>query len=158
MKKAQWLYGTAIGVLVIGIILVIIFRFILPPKNPNAVNIKEFEKVSVIDLNGEQVRLADLAKKDQITYCMIFELTNCFSCIQKGIDDLKTLKKEGKSCIALAVHELIDEVNGFSATVEFAPFFMLKKKDFYEYVTTAHLPVMIKLKNGEVESFRYITP
>ena len=41
---------------------------------------------------------------------------------------------------------------------DFTSFFVLKKQDFYEHIHTPLMPVMIKIKNGNVESYRYITP
>jgi len=157
MKKKDWFYFAAIGAVVIGIIAVIVFKFVLPGKSQlGGFAVKDLEKIAVMDLSGNKLQLSDLLSKDLSTYCFLFELTGCYSCIFRGIADLKQLKAAGKPCIALAVHHLIDEVAGWSANQDFSPFFMLEKHDFYEYIHTPVMPVMIKIKNGKVESFRYI--
>lgn len=159
MNKRDLFYNIAIGVVIIGIIAIVIFKFVIPKEPQQGIfGIKEYEKITITDLNGAELKLKDLVAKDESTYCLLFEMTNCYSCIFKGIEDLKRLKSAGKTCIALVVHHLIDEVNGWSANHDFTPFFVLKKQDFYEHIHTPLMPVMIKIKNGNVESYRYITP
>lgn len=159
MKKKDWFYNAAISVVVIGIIAVFLIKFVLPDKSKqHGFTVKEFEKISVMDLSGNELQLSDLVSKDLSTFCFLFELSNCYSCIFQGIEDLKKLKAAGKPCVALAVHHLIDEVAGWSANHDFSPFFVLEKHNFYEHIHTPVMPVMIKIKNGKVESFRYIRP
>jgi hypothetical protein len=159
MKKKEWIYNTAIGVVAICIMVVVVFKFVLPEKSrQGGFAVKEFEKITVKDLSGSELQLADLVSKDLSTYCFLFEMTNCYSCIFQGIEDLKKLKAAGKPCVALAVHHLVDEVAGWSANHDFSPFFMLEKHNFYEHIHTPVMPVMVKIKNGKVESFRYIRP
>jgi hypothetical protein len=159
MKKTDWFYNAAISAVAIGIIAVFVFKFVLPDKpQQDGFAVREFEKITVIDLSRNELQLADLVSKDLSTYCFLFEMTNCYSCIFQGIEDLKKLKAAGKPCVALAVHHLIDEVAGWSANYDFSPFFMLEKHNFYEHIHTPVMPVMIKIKNGKVETFRYIQP
>ena len=159
MNKRDLFYNIAIAVAGIGIIPIIVFKFVIPQKPQQRIfGIKDYEKITVTDLNGNELKLRDLVPKDESTYCLLFEMTNCYSCIFEGIEDLKRLKSAGKPCIALVVHHLIDEVSGWSANHDFTPFFMLKKHDFYEHIHTPLMPVMIKIKNGKTESYRYITP
>lgn len=159
MKTTDRIYSIAIVVVILAIIGVVIYKFAVPGKpDVGAFDIKEFEKMIVLDLDGSEVRLADLAAKDEITYCFIFELSNCYSCIFQGIEDLKRLKNAGKSCLGLAVHHMIDEISGWSANYDFSPFFMLKKENFYEHIRTPVMPVMVQIKNGKIVGFRYIRP
>jgi len=158
ISKKDLALNLLMGVLAIGIILVSISR-LMPKKEENAnFRISEIEKVRVVGIDGSNIGFGSLSGTKETVYCMIFELTNCGSCLYQGIEDLKSLKKEGKSCFALVVHDFFDEFKGFSGTHNFSPFYMLKKKDFYEYFSAEYLPVIVKINNGKVESFRYITP
>ncbi|NIM11174.1 MAG: hypothetical protein GTO45_04220 [Candidatus Aminicenantes bacterium] len=146
------------GVLAFGIILVSISRFMPEKEKHENFRISEIEKVQVTGIDSSNIGFRSLVGTNESVYCMIFEQTNCDSCIYHGIEDLKSLQKEGKSCFALLVHDYLDEFKGYAGTFNFSPFYMLKKKDFYEYFSAEHLPVIVKINNGRVKSFRYITP
>jgi len=106
MKKKDWFYIAAIGAVVICIIAVIVYKFVLPGKNQlDGFAVRDFEKITVMDLSGNKLQLSDMVSKDSSTYCFLFELTGCYSCISRGIADLKQLKAAGKPYIALAVHQ-----------------------------------------------------
>jgi hypothetical protein len=158
MTKKDMFYNIGIGVLVIAIMVLIVVKFIAP-KNVNAdVRIKDHEKITVMDLDGNQISLVDLFDKADTTYFFIFEMNDCFSCISKGLEDLKSLKKAGKPCMGIVVHHMVDEVKGWSANYDFSPFFVIKKPDFYEYIKTPVTPVMVEFKNGKVENYRFFRP
>jgi hypothetical protein len=148
----------AIGVMIVFIIGLVIFKFVLPKQSGGPFRFEEFEKISVTDLNGNEMKLSQLVSADEITYILILELTDCNSCILKGIDDLKRLKGAGRQCLCLVVNDLLNEVRGWSVHMEFSPFFAIKKVDFYEHVHTAATPVMVKIKDNEIAGFRFIKP
>lgn len=159
MQKKDLYYNIAIGIVVLAIVVVILFKFILPGKSTRGgFAINHFEKVTVLDLGGNQLKLADLVSKNESTYIFILELTNCNSCIYQGMEDLKKLKEAGKPCLSIVSHHLLDEVSGWSTTQDFSPFYMLHKHDFYEHIHSPVMPVLAKIRNGKVESFRYIRP
>lgn len=158
VNKKDLALNILMGALAIGIVLVSISRF-MPKKEEHAnFRISEIEKVQVAGIDRSAIGFRSLLGTKESVYCMIFEQTNCDSCIYNGIGDLKALQKEGKSCFALVVHDYLDEFKGYAGTFNFSPFYMLKKKDFYEYFSAEHLPVIVKINNGKVKSFRYITP
>ncbi|MCP4214118.1 MAG: hypothetical protein GY765_05655, partial [bacterium] len=109
-------------------------------------------------LQGDTLKLGDALDSDKPTYCFIFQLKDCASCIFKGLDDLVQLKKQGSSCIAIALHDYVEEVEGWSAHRDFSPFYVLKRADFYAQVHSMMLPVFVKFQDGKVKSFRFITP
>ena len=158
MKKARIIFGIAFGLLAVSIIIVIVLKFIVPINIGKGFNIREIEKIKVLDMKGNQVKLVDLFKKDEVTYCLIFELTNCYSCISQGIEDLKSLQKSGKSCIGLVVNNFFMDAAGWFSNNDFSPFAVIRKDDFYENIFSQILPVIVKIKNGEVQSYRYIIP
>jgi len=82
---------------------------------------------------------------------------DCFSCVYKGIEDLKSLKNTGKVCFGLVINNSIEEVKGWASNYESSPFFMIKKLDFFEHIKSVSTPVFVKIAKGKVESYRYIT-
>lgn len=159
MKKNDLVLNIGIGVVVVVIIAIFLFKFVINKTGKEELfKINNIEKIVVSDLNGNEIKFFDLLDKEDDTFILIFDLRNCYSCIFKGIENLKSLKKSGKSCFGLAVHELLDELNGWSANHDFSPFFLIKKSDFFENIHSMNLPVFIKISNGKVESFRFITP
>lgn len=159
MKKSDLFLNIGIGVVILAIITVILFKFVINKTGKEeSFKINNIEKIMVSDLNGNQINFSDLLDKEGDTYILIFELRNCYSCIFKGIENLKSLKKSGKSCFGLAVHDYLDELNGWSTNHDFNPFFMIKKSEYFDNIHSTHLPVFIKITNGKVESYRFITP
>ena len=102
--------------------------------------------------------MIDILDKNDETYCLIFELDNCNTCIYKGIDDLNRLKKDGLDTIAIIVHDSIEDINGWSKHYDYSSFYMLKKSEFYKNITSSILPVFIKIKKGKVMNYRFIIP
>ncbi|MFC2156108.1 hypothetical protein ACFLRB_06440 [Acidobacteriota bacterium] len=158
MKKSDLFFNIGIPILFVAVIVVVIFRFVINDKPTGLFNVKELDRIQVSDLNGSQLDLVGLLDKDEETYCLLFELTNCYSYIYDGIEDLKKLKNSGYLCLGIAVHDLTDEVAKWSKNHDFTPFFVLKKIDLYKYFRSSNLPVLFCLKQGKVENFRFITP
>ena len=102
--------------------------------------------------------MMNLISKDKTSYCLIFDMNDCYSCILKGIDDLKALKGSGMNGFGLAVHDSTDEVAGWSKNYGFSPFFVIKKFNFYNHVHTSITPVLVKFDKGVVENYRFILP
>ena len=156
MKKSEILYSISMGALALGIILVILFKFVLNQKSRESFTIKSIDEINVSDLNGNKIKLASFLEKDNLTYLLIFQLSDCYSCIYIGLNDLKDLQRAGKQCLGIVVHDYLEEVNGWSTHQDFSPFLMLKRLDFFEYVKSAHTPVFVKIVKGKIDSYRYI--
>ena len=159
MKNRNLLYNIGIVVVLIAISLVVYYRFLATkPTAKSDVAIKKIETLTVIDTSGTEIKFSRLLGKGESTYLFLFEMDDCYSCIYKGMRDLVQLKKDGKNTAALVIHELIDEVDGWSAKQDYAPFFMIKKTTFYDHISISITPVIMKIADGKVESFRYIKP
>jgi hypothetical protein len=156
MKKSEILYTIAMVALVLGIISVIVFKFVLQQKPRESFSIKNPDQINITDLNGNSLKLVDYMGKDNVSYLLIFQLNDCFSCVLRGMNDLKELQQAGRQCLGLAVHDYPQEVSGWSAHQDFSPFLMMKRLDFFEHVQCAHTPVFVKMVNGKIESYRYI--
>ncbi|MGD2090612.1 MAG: hypothetical protein PVH61_30850 [Candidatus Aminicenantes bacterium] len=156
MKKSDVLYVIVVGVLLVGIVLLVIFKFVLKPQE--SFSITHIDELKVTDLNGTEVKLIDILSTVDEAFCLIFNLnSDCFSCVYKGIEDLKNLKNAGKVCFGLVIHNSIDEVRGWASNYEFSPFLMIKKLDFFDHIKSVSTPVFVKISKDNVESYRYIT-
>ncbi len=161
MKSKDIIFSSAIVVMLIAVVVVVVFKFVLSPgpvRQEKSFGIDALDNLVLIDMNNNSFKFPDLLDKNKETYCLIFEMTNCYSCIYYGIEDLKKLRKAGKDCMAIAVDDRLHEVAGWSEKQGFSPFFMLGKVDFYDHIHSPTLPVMVKIKDGEIKNFRFITP
>jgi len=157
MKRSERLFNIGIPVLAIGIIALLIVKFALN-KKPGDFSIKDMGSITVLDLKGNRLNLESLLDGQRGTYGLLFELTNCNTCIVKGLADLYQLEKSGESCLAIVIHDRPEEVAGWSQFQEFSSFYILKKIDFFNHFQSALLPVFFKIKDGKVTMFRFITP
>jgi len=158
MKRVNIAAKSVIVLLVAIAAALVIFKFVLPRSGLGPFVIKNLNAVTVYDLNENPLKLIDLLDKDKESYCLMFEITNCYSCIFKGIEELRQLRQSGAHCLAIAVHDLVYDIEGWSRKQTFSPFFVLKKIDFYRAVHSPLMPVLFTLKNGKVTHFRFITP
>jgi hypothetical protein len=154
MKKSTLFYSILIVFLSICIVLVILFKFILKPGP--GFNIEKRESIRVTDLNGKESGLFSLFNGKEDTYLLIFSFNDCSSCIYRGIEELKTIKKAGRTCIAIVVHDYYEEIKSWSANQDFSPFVVLKRIDFYEHIKTSSTPVLVKIRNGKIKNAFYI--
>ena len=158
MKSNRFIYiGIVILLIAIFIVLQVKFKFFTKADSGDSFKINDIENIFIKDLNGSDLKLSEILSKNEVTFCLIFELSNCGSCILDGLEDLKKLQDEKTQCIAVIVHDIVDEVSGWSVHQDFTPFFAMKKRDFYEYIQSALLPVIVKFKYGKVIKYRYIT-
>lgn len=158
MKLKEFWFIIITACLVIAIILVVLFKFIIVRKEPGVLTIDRLDSIIVYDLHEKPNKLIDLFNRDKNTYLLLFELDNCYSCIFKGMNELNRLRRAGEHCIAIAVHDYIPDVVGFSQVQDFSPFFVLKKIDFYRHIHVSYMPVFFILFKGKVINSRFITP
>lgn len=154
MKKSSIFYLIGIFLVSVCIFGVIMFKFILKPSPP--FSIEEIDKITITDLNGKEFKLGFFFLKDEYSYLLVADLNDCYSCIYRGIGELKTLKKAGRYCMVLVVHDSIEEVKGWSAQFEFSPFMVLNRIDFYENMKISSTPVLVKIRNGKIKNVLYI--
>ena len=155
MKKSDVLFFTGLLGLTVGIILVVLFKFVI--KTGDTFAILNFRDINVMEFNGNNGELKNFLSKDETTYCLIFDLNDCYSCINRGLEELKTLKSQGSACLGIVIHDFIEEVRGWAANYEFSPFLMLKRGDFYKHVKTPYTPVLVIFEGEKVGSYRFIT-
>ena len=156
MNKKQLLLNISIGIAILAVLAVVLVKFVLPWKSGNQYQFRDFEKIVVYNTDGKTIPLSSIVSKAESTYCFLFNMNDCFTCIAKGIEDLESLKKSGKKAIGLMVHDNIKEVKGWASTYEFSPFYSIKRSEVYEHIILPKLPVMLEIKNNEIENIRYI--
>ena len=157
MTKKDIYYTIAFGIIGAAIIFVVIFKFVInrKPEIPFAIN--KLDNITLTDFDGNELKLKQLISSASETYCLIFGLKDCHGCIFDGVEVLNKLKKEGKECLGLVVHDSIEDVTGWSINFEFRPFFMMKTLDFFDHIKSPVTPVLIKIKDNEVENYRFFT-
>ena len=101
-------------------------------------------------------KLFSLLNRMEDNYLLIFSFNDCSSCIYRGIDELKTLKKAGKTCIAIVVHDYYEEIKSWSSNQDFSPFMVLKRIDFHEHIKTSSTPVLVKIRDRKIKNAFYI--
>ena len=158
MKNKEIIANVIIGVLVVAIISVLAVKFVFKREPKFSFDIRGIEEIEILDLEKNSVRFVDLIPNDDVIYCMLFDVRDCTSCIIKGMDDLKELRKEGKQTITLAMFDLLDDLRAWANVNECQDIFMLKKVTFYDYFFCQTTPVLIRFNNGDIEAFKYIIP
>lgn len=89
---------------------------------------------------------------------LILELSNCPSCISRGINEVREARKIGKHAIILVSHPWIEEWASWTQNYKSDPVFMVKKDDLSSLVSFPYLPIMLNMKKGQIVSYRLITP
>lgn len=146
-------------ILALAIVFILFVKFNpLEKNNKFSVSIDNIESVKVMDLHSESIKLIDAMNSSEETFCMIFELTNCFSCIVNGIEDVKSLREMGNASIIILVHDNFEDFNGWSISKNINFAYLMNKSDFYKHINVPTLPVILKFKENKLRSFRFITP
>jgi len=155
MKKETF-YNSAIAAVLIGIVAVILFKFVLIKKEgaDDIVSISPMDQVTLNDLNGGAIPLQVLLEAQKAAYVLLFYPEDCFGCIYDGIQDLKKYQSEGYTCIAIVISDKIDDVRGWTSVnfEDFNSFYTLKKTAYTDFFKVGKTPVMIKLKDKKIES------
>ena len=157
IKKEQ-LFNLAIVILLTGISLLVIFKFVLNKPAQDSFAIKEIDQVLVTDLMGNEIPLPKWLSNNDATYFLAFDLKDCFGCISKGMEELKSLKNSGKSCFGLVIDDYYQDVAVWASNYEYLHFLVLKRSEFYDHIKSALTPVIFKIENGKVTGYRFITP
>jgi hypothetical protein len=158
MKKKDIFLNAGIVILAVVIVIVVIFKFVINRQPVDSFAINEPGDIKVFDLSGSEIQFQQIISKNGDTYCLIFKINDCPSCIYDGVEILIKLKAGGKHCIGIVTHDLLDEVNGWTINFDFRPFFMLQTIDFFEHIKSPITPVLVKFKNQDIASYRYFTP
>ena len=158
-NKKNILLNTSL--VIIGIVFVTLVYFkLFKTHQPQMAQLRidRFEELTLMDLSKDSLKLTEILNDNDTHYILILEMSNCSTCIYKGLDTMTALKKAGKACMVIVVHDLIDEVAGWSATTDFSPFYMMTGVDFYEHIRTPLMPAIVTIKNKSIINTRYITP
>jgi len=158
MKLNSRFFNMGISILCVMIILIAFLRFGLPNKKTIPLTIEEIDEIECTNLNSETIKLVDLLQKSNEVYLLLFEQTNCYSCVYEGIEDIKSIQAAGNEGFAVLINDYFENVKGWSASQNISFVYQLKKSDFYKHIHVAYLPVLIKFKHKQIRNFRYIIP
>lgn len=159
MKKNETIYNVIIIALVVAIAVLVVYRFVLKKDTPvETFALHNVEKATVTDLSGDTIPLKNLVGTNGTVFCLILLMSDCQTCVYKGMVDIKNLTSAGKQCVTLMVHDIPDEVGGWASVNDMSPVYMLKKADFYQHVQSPVTPVLVTFENGKVRNYRYIQP
>lgn len=158
MKNRNLFYNISILIVILAIIVIVLFKFILNHNVEKAFDIKNYDQIHLVDFSGKEVNLSDILCKHKSLYFLIFGLNSCYSCVSEGLIDLKDLSKSGNFCIAIAVHDNINELKGWAKYEDFSPFYMLSKENFYKSIKCQLLPAVVKIDDKVIKNHRFITP
>jgi hypothetical protein len=158
MKNRNLFYNISILILCTAIIIVVLFKFVLNHNVEKAFDIKNFDQIHLVDFSGKEVNFSDILYKHKSLYFLIFGLNACYPCVSEGLMDLEDLKDSGNFCIAIAVHDNINELKGWARHEDFSPFYMLSKNIFYKSIKCQLLPVIVRIDNKVIKNYRFITP
>jgi hypothetical protein len=157
MRKSVLAYRIVVSLLCIAIVAVILVRFVFK-KEKQPVSIDFPGQINLATLDGNTTTLAKLLETQSDLYLLVFKFNDCYSCILKGLNDMQSLKKDGRNCAAIVAHDYIGDIIDWSKIQDFSPFFVVKKSLFYDFIQTPHTPVIIRFINGKIKSIRFITP
>jgi hypothetical protein len=160
MDKKQFdiFFYIAAGLLIVGILYTGANKFLLKKPIVDSFRIDSIDSIAITDLEKRRIQLNDLFSAEGVHYILLFGLADCPPCIYQGFQELAELEKAGRDCFGLVVHNIIDEVGGWSSSNTVNTIYMLDKVSFYENFHCASTPVLIKIKNRKVEHYRYIHP
>jgi len=114
------------------------------------------EGIKISSPEGEETFLSSILKTGE-NYILFFKLTDCPACIYKGLNEIKQLEFSGKQALAITIHDWIDEWKAWVKNSEIGKIYLLKRSEVEDIINFPYTPVLIKMKNGTVKSYKYIT-
>lgn len=136
--------------------IIVLYKYVIRRTSP-AFSI-DIAAVSVTSMNREPIRLSEMAGDSREAYMLFFKLNDCYSCIAKGIEDIQNLSAAGLNAVSIVIHDSLDDIQGFAGTFPKTVFFQLTTASQYMHVRSLIFPVIAKVKNNKVVSYRYVTP
>ena len=152
------LYNVVVAFLVGALVTALVVRLAGNVDGDPGVAIHNAREMVLSDLDGNQVFFQDLVSPKGETYCLFFGLNQCYSCIFRGLEDLKRLQQQEKNCFAVAVHDSIEDVRGWLTHESFHPVYVLCRDAFLRHVTSRGMPVIVHLEDGRIRHSRFPAP
>ncbi|MBN1196091.1 MAG: hypothetical protein JXA62_01640 [Candidatus Aminicenantes bacterium] len=122
------------------------------------VAIQNAREMILSDLDGNRFCFLDLVSSGSETCCLFFGLNQCYSCIFRGMEDLKLLQQQEKNCFAVAVHDNTKDVRGWLTHESFHPVFVMSRHAFLRHVSCRLLPVIVHMEKSRVTHCAYPAP
>ena len=119
-------------------------------------HIADLETLPVVNLEGGRNTLGEVLG-GQNHFRLFVELSNCDTCIYKGLNDLSALQKAGHPCTIFVIHDYQEEVHSWSVHAKGIPVYRVARDDFYVNVDATTLPVLCTFAENQIKKFRVIT-
>lgn len=162
MIKAKKLFiGPFLYLIIIALLLANVFflakiHFDKIIQKNNLIDLKKLERVKILSPEGEEKYLSAFLKTEA-NYILFFKLTDCPACIYKGLNEIRQLEQAGKFVIAITIHEWIDEWKAWVKNIEIRNIYFLRRSDIEDIINFPYTPVLVKMKNGLIKNFKYIS-
>lgn len=117
--------------------------------------IQNASELVLSNLEGSRIFFQDLVSSRGETCYLFFRLNQCYSCIFRGMEDLKLLQQQNKNCFAVAVHDNIKDVRGWLTHESFHPVYVMSRDAFLRHVTCRSLPVIVRMAKSRVTHCEY---
>ena len=157
IKISENLVNYLLVVFSIVLIIVVLFKFVIKKGNPSNFSM-DVAAITITSLDRAQIKLIDLVKNKSDTYILVFKLNDCYSCIAKGIEDIQNLHTSGHEYVSIVIHDSLYDIQGFAETFPKVVFYQMTTADQYEHIRSPIFPVVVKLKNDKVVTYKYVTP
>ena len=108
-------------------------------------------------LENETNSLEEIIAANMESMVLFLEITDCGSCISKGLRELKKLRKAGKACFVVIIYDWIDELKNWTVNYDIDSIFTVRKDNFNSHIYTPILPVLVRFREYTVHSYKFIT-
>ncbi len=149
------LYKVVVAFLAGALVTVLVVRLGGNGDGDPGMAIQNAHELVLSDLDGGRVFFQDLVLSRGETCCLFFGLNQCYSCIFRGMEDLKLLQKQEKNCFAVAVHDNIQDVRGWLTHESFHPVYVMSRDAFLRHATCRSLPVIVRMEKSRVTHCEY---
>lgn len=156
MKNKDLFLNIGMVVMILAVVVAVLFKFVIKPSPPALFKINDLEKLVVTDMAGNPIQLVDLLDDKQETFIGLFEMHTCYSCIFDTVELAKQTKIAGKPALIIPIHDVLDDVQGWSTTIDFSFVYMMKRMLYHDQITCPVLPVIIKMKNRKVIDYKFV--
>lgn len=161
MKTRKLIDGPFLEIIIIILLLANMFFLAkiyfdkIKPEN-NFIDLKKLERIKILSPDEEEKYLSAILKTEE-SYVLFFKLTDCPACIYKGLNEIKQLEQSRKLALAITIHEWIDEWKAWIKNTEIGNIYFLKRSDVEDIINFPYTPVLIKIKNGTLKNYKYIS-
>jgi len=147
MKRIDKLLNIFIIFAILGIAVVVYFKFIIKPSVNLPFQIGKIDKIRIFDLMEKELYIGDIVSKTgKETYCLIFDIYDCLSCIEEGLKFLNELDNTKANLVAVAIHDMVEEVNGWKKHYcpNFSSLYLITREEYAKKFKGVPTPIIVE--------------